>query len=355
MVSQTAAKVADSIASKPASQESVRGFLALSSRSAQLRDDLNSGNPRDPAAESEELAEIDRQMSSEEAGVERLIQDQVSAVLARSGVGYRLPGSAGLFPPVVFRYTPLPRLLVVSPRDRIDRVASVLLDPRTAPDEVEELEARVSKKGYIGLVVPIGGLGVFPSMVPDGTDLRNSFIAVAHEWTHHYLALRPLGWKYAVGSESDQRMVTVNETVAEIVGQQIGDEVYRDIYRGAEGETQAQSSSGRTDRFRSEMRAIRLEVDRLLAEGKIGDAEAFMASSRDRLQAEGFYIRKLNQAYFAFYGSYAAEPSLSGPQGERISERVHALRDGSPTLGAFLSRVSEVGSYQAFSQLSVSR
>jgi hypothetical protein len=50
------------------------------------------------------------------------------------------------------------------------------------------------------------------------------------------------------------------------------------------------------------MAATRIEVDRLLAGGKIQEAEQYMEARRQIFVAHGYQIRKLNQAYFAFYG-----------------------------------------------------
>jgi hypothetical protein len=47
-----------------------------------------------------------------------------------------------------------------------------------------------------------------------------------------------------------------------------------------------------------------------------------MEYQRLYLASQGFYIRKLNQAYFAFYGSYADAPTSVDP----IGEEMRALR-----------------------------
>ena len=100
-----------------------------------------------------------------------------------------------------------------------------------------------------------------------------------------------------------------------------------------------------------EMHRIRTEVDSLLAAGKVQEAESFMETSRQQLAREGFYIRKLNQAYFAFYGSYADNPSASGGVGQDISQREHELRADSINLGAFLWKISAAGDYQQFQRI----
>ena len=63
------------------------------------------------------------------------------------------------------------------------------------------------------------------------------------------------------------------------------------------------------------MRETRLTVDRLLAEGQIQEAESYMEVQRKLLTENGHPIRKLNQAYFAFYGTYAHGPASVDPIG----------------------------------------
>ena len=71
--------------------------------------------------------------------------------------------------------------------------------------------------------------------------------------------------------------------------------------------------------FNAEMHQTRVIVDRLLAQGKIDDAESYMEQRRVFFWENGYHIRKLNQAYFAFYGAYADQPagsSRSRPGGD---------------------------------------
>ncbi len=58
--------------------------------------------------------------------------------------------------------------------------------------------------------------------------------------------------------------------------------------------------------------------DELLAAGKIEEAEAYMEARRQVFWDNGYAIRKLNQAYFAFYGAYADVP---GGRGRRRPRR----------------------------------
>jgi len=82
--------------------------------------------------------------------------------------------------------------------------------------------------------------------------------------------------------------------------------------------------------FNAVMRDTRLQVDEMLAKGQVDEAERFMEERRQYLQANGYYIRKLNQAYFAFYGTYADMPSSVSPIGEELRQlqtKTKTLRD----------------------------
>jgi hypothetical protein len=89
--------------------------------------------------------------------------------------------------------------------------------------------------------------------------------------------------------------------------------------------------------FRAFMRETRLITEGMLQDGRVDEAESYMRSRRDELQQHGYLIRKLNQAYFALYGSYG-EGFAASPTNP-IPGLLHKLRDTSPTLGEFVFRV----------------
>jgi hypothetical protein len=97
--------------------------------------------------------------------------------------------------------------------------------------------------------------------------------------------------------------------------------------------------------YREEMRQTRVTADRLLAEGKIEEAEQYMESRRQVFWEHGYRIRKLNQAYFAFYGAYADAPG--GAAGEDpVGEAVRALYASSRSLESFLKRIAWMTSFE---------
>jgi hypothetical protein len=258
--------------------------------------------------------------------VEAALEAAVARVLHQEGVGG--------FPPVAFRFGFPPKLLIISPRERIERIRTVLLQPDLDIGRAEALEGRVeAAKGVSALVEGLGGLATYPSLVPPGYGLRDTVNAIAHEWMHHYFFFRPLGRAYG----RDSQMTTLNETAASIAGNEVAARVLRSF--GVEPVRPVEDDETPFDR---ELRAIRREVDRLLGEGRVGEAEAFMETSQLRLAGMGYGIRRLNQAYFAFYGTYALNPQSTSPIGEELEQ----LRRRASSLGEFIRLVAGVSSYR---------
>jgi hypothetical protein len=97
--------------------------------------------------------------------------------------------------------------------------------------------------------------------------------------------------------------------------------------------------------FREEMRLTRVTVDQLLEGGEIEQAEEYMEERRKVFWENGYRLRKLNQAYFAFHGAYADEPG--GAAGDDpVGESVRRLFSESPSLAAFLRRIAWMTSYE---------
>jgi hypothetical protein len=83
------------------------------------------------------------------------------------------------------------------------------------------------------------------------------------------------------------------------------------------------------------MRHTREVVDMFLNAGRVEDAEEYMEIRRLLFEENGFHIRKLNQAYFAFHGSYGTGAAATSPIGPKL-EHLRAL---SPDLRTFLETV----------------
>jgi hypothetical protein len=197
-------------------------------------------------------------------------------------------------------------------------------------------------------VAGVGGVGTYPSAVPLDVDYGHLLETVAHEWLHQYLFFRPLGSRYF----RDPALATINETVADIAGRELGAlaaERYplsTTLPAEEEGLPAGQAGAGATPTpgagidFNQVMRELRLEVDRLLAEGKVAEAESLMEARRQFLADHGYYIRRINQAYFAFHGLYADTPASSSPIGPKLDE----LRRRSSSLGDFIRTAARITS-----------
>jgi hypothetical protein len=92
------------------------------------------------------------------------------------------------------------------------------------------------------------------------------------------------------------------------------------------------------------MATTRILADKLLAQGHIEAAETYMEERRKLFVANGYHIRKLNQAYFAFYGAYADQPG--GATGmDPIGPLLRDIRQHSDTIYQFLNHVSPISSF----------
>ena len=275
-------------------------------------------------------------------GAEAAIERAVSTVLRQEGLDDRpAPWTAEgeiLFPPVSFAVTRPPEVLSVARRDRIGVVQSELLRPGIADADAERLEADVDALGYSSLVTPIGGLATFPTMVVDTNRPLDAVVAVTHEWIHGYLFFTPLGARY--WSSQDARMI--NETVAEMVSRELGPRAGRELGLESPASSAARPATPQPSmvQFRAMMRETRVRLDALLREGKIDEAEAYLRDRRLDFVAAGFQIRKLNQAYFAFYGSYGDAAAGVNP----IPRQLGWLRAESGSPGEFLRRVGQLTS-----------
>ncbi len=67
-----------------------------------------------------------------------------------------------------------------------------------------------------------------------------------------------------------------------------------------------------------------------------------MGERRQMFVAQGHNLRKLNQAYFAFYGSYATSPSSANP----IGGQLEWLRAQSSTLRDYLLTVASIARHE---------
>jgi hypothetical protein len=326
----------------------VRDYLDRAQAMRQIDEEINallSNGGSDAQAEIEALQQqleaLRNEQQAQRSTVEQILEAQVAHELTNAGM--TLFGEA--FPPVQFTFVEPPRKLVVSPRDQITTEYSRMLEATMSLAEIEAVEAayrdQFNSSAYI---TNIGGLGAFPTMVVDRASLAWILSTVAHEWTHNYLTLFPLGFNYMTNSD----FITMNETVAEIVGNEIGERALRTFYpelapppTAAERDAEPVQSerlplNGEPPfDFREEMRATRLVVDQLLASGRVKEAERYMEARRILFVENGYPLRVLNQAYFAFHGSYGTSAASTSP----IGPKMEALHAATADLKSFLTTV----------------
>lgn len=328
----------------------------LDSVSAKIRQIYADPDVKDPETEAASLLEQQKQLTAQRAQLrpiaESVLQQQISSVA--SDMGLAVLGQP--LPAILFDVTPLPMALIVSPRDKIQQDANISLLPDLPLDQIDTLEDEISEKLDVSaLVVPVGGIGMYPTMVMSSSDLTWLIETVSHEWTHNFLTLRPLGANY----ETSPELRTMNETTASISGKEIGAEVIARYYPELVPAPAATDSSAGTSPkieddkprfdFNREMHTTRLVVDGLLARGLVDRAEQYMEYQRNYFWENGYQIRKLNQAYFAFYGAYADQPG--GAAGEDpVGPAVRALRERSKSLADFLNKIGGMSSFEQLQQ-----
>jgi hypothetical protein len=331
----------------------VRDYVGKIDRASRLETDLavrlagQAVPDPETKAIARELEQLRQEMTALQPLAESIVQEQVAVVLAELGLD-----AGGLVgPPVAFRFTELPLALIVSPRNVIRQDANIQIDAGLGIQDQIALEQRVEERlNASALVVPVGGIGTYPTMVMESGAISWLVDVVAHEWAHNYLTLRPLGLNYDTTPETR----TMNETAASLWGGLVGTGVLLRYYPDlAPPPPQAEPSPSTEPAtpspppafdFRAEMRDTRLTVDRLLEQGKIEQAEAYMEEQRQVFNAQGYNLRRLNQAYFAFHGAYADEPG--GAAGEDpVGAAVRALWERSPTPVAFLRAMAWMNSY----------
>jgi hypothetical protein len=301
-------------------------------------------NPGEVAHEfQQQIVEKRAQLTDLQPIAESIIQEQIAAVLIEED--FDLFDWA--WPPVQMRVTPLPYILVVSPREEIRQIYSLSLEHGLTIPERENIESALyDSVDLSALVLPIGGVGIYPSMVVETGNINHLMDTVAHEWAHHWLSLHPLGIRYAANPD----MRTINETVAGILGDEIGAKVIEQYYpEFIPPPPQPSTPPPESDPdepvrfdFNGEMRETRVRVDELLADGQVAEAESYMESRRQYFWDNGYRIRKLNQAYFAFYGAYADTPGRRGS--DPIGPAVLAVRDDSTSLRNFMDKIGSITS-----------
>jgi hypothetical protein len=274
------------------------------------------------AAERDERREI-------ENSVERIIEGRLTDAIKRAGLT-RHVGADIVWPPVSIEFEEAPSVLVRSPREVIRKDGESLLRGDLPIGRVLRIEEDAEGDGRTSaLVIRVGAIATYPAIVPPRADYHATLETIGHEWMHHYLYFTPLGRNYFAGGD----LTTLNETVANFAGRELACLIDP---CGAFARAGAAPPMQDFD-FTAEMRALRREAEALLAEGNIDDAERLMEEQRLEFVENGYYIRRINQAYFAFHGSYADSPGSIDPIGPKLDQ----LRKQSDSFEQFVETVRE--------------
>ena len=310
-------------------------------------------NPDEASQEKQaKLAAVRQQMARLQVLAEAIVQDQIATILVEEGLS--VAGQTS--PPVMMHMTPLPLMMIVSPRDTIQNKYQRPLTPGLTTAEKDAMETAVYENADLSaLIVPIGGLATYPAMVMETDSVTWLPDVTAHEWTHHWLMPYPISLNYM----TDPSIRTINETVASIVGHEIGEQVVARYYPEfvpppppeivEETAVEVEPVAPPSFDFRAEMAETRRIVDAMLADGDLDGAETYMEEQRRVFVENGHNLRKLNQAYFAFYGAYADKPGATGD--DPIGPTLLAMREASPSLKDFLRSVAMIGDFEDFEQV----
>ncbi|RMG90171.1 MAG: hypothetical protein D6712_00320 [Chloroflexi bacterium] len=301
----------------------------------------------DPFATTTELrAERDdlrAELTQQQSLVEAILEGQVAAVLVEQGFGV----AGQLLPPMAMHFTQSPNVLVISPRDAIRFEISLSLFPLPVDKRAEIEEAIDARFEVSSLIVPTGGIALYPAMIQETANLPFAIETFAHEWLHHYLYVFPLGISYFTGDAFAGEARIINETTADLFGKEVGrlvlERYYPDLVPPPPPpiDENAPLPLPPVFDYGAAMHETRVTVDALLAEGKIEEAEAYMEERRRLFVENGYPIRKLNQAFFAFYGGY--QTGIPGVAGEDpIGPALQAIRAASPSLHDFIWQVRTI-------------
>jgi hypothetical protein len=199
--------------------------------------------------------------------------------------------------------------------------------------------------------VPLGGIALYPAMVQETASLSFAVETFAHEWLHHYLYFHPLGVSYFTGEAFAGEARIINETTADLFGKEIARLVLARYYPEQPlpqlptydpALPPAPSDPNAFD-FAAAMHETRTTVDELLNVGQVGEAEIYMEERRQLFIENGYPIRKLNQAFFAFYGGYQAGGGMAGAGGQDpIGPTVLAIRANSASIYDFVVTMQSI-------------
>ena len=247
-----------------------------------------------------------------------------------------------IFPAPEFTIGNSPKLLVTSPRDKIERKGELLLISSLSIKEIEALESDTENTDLSSIIINIGGIAAYPSIISDEKNFRELFLTVSHEWLHQYLIFYPLGRSYF----SSPEMKEINETLANIFSNRLLDGLCKKNFELKNEICSQNKKINKTEfNYREFMKNLRMEVDTLLADGKIKDAEKLMQESTSLLNTNGIKIRKINQAWFAFNGTYGDSPSSISNFNDELNDLIDRYDNLNDAID-YIKNISSIDEYK---------
>ena len=243
-----------------------------------------------------------------------------------------------LFPKLRFKLDETPNILIISPSNEIKLTYSILLKQNLTIAEKEIIENQIEKKFNVSaIVLKIGGIAFYPSLIPKNMEQDKIIRNTIHEWLHQYFSLYNLGQNIY----KDNKMLALNETLVSYISEELTGNILINKTQSTNIKTKEINA------FNSEIRFTRSITDNLLSKNKINLAEKFMLAQKNKLNDHGYQIRKINQAYFAFYNSYGKSPQSTS----NILSKLECIRTKNSKLIMFINKLKNIDSFSKFENI----
>lgn len=349
-----------------ASKEEIDQYIEIAAQLSAAKANLDQAVAANDANAIQSEETLVQSLTAQRNEIRDKVEERLEAEISKQVIKLDLHQSGKfIWPPIDFRFEEPPSIIVTSPRHTIRLGEVKLVIPHIPEDEKQRIEREIAENDNLSAaVLRTGGLATYPNIIPYNLKLLPMLEIAAHEWIHAYLLFQPLGRAYWQNSD----MTSLNETLADIAGDEIGRLTYTEITGQniqtsipppsvlAEQQQQAENEDDNIDEeksgadqfdFRQFMYETRINTDELLQQGQIDAAEKYMETRRLELLNQGYYIRKINQAYFAFHGLYAAGVASTSP----LANQIWQLRQKAGNAGKLIKMLQTVNSWQDYLSL----
>ncbi|MBA4715472.1 MAG: hypothetical protein ACJ0GV_02715 [Dehalococcoidia bacterium] len=249
-----------------------------------------------------------------------------------------------IFPTPEFTVGNSPKLLVTSPRNKIERQSELLINSKIDLNSIEKIEKKIKdEENLSSVVIDIGGIAAYPAIVKESNNPKKLFLTFGHEWLHQYLIFYPLGRSYF----SDIKMKEINETLANIFSEKLLISLCLKEFELKEAICSIKYKEKNEFDYSNFMKNLREDVDNFLLQKKILAAEELMKNATLELNNNGYNIRKINQAWFAFNGTYADSPSSTS----NVDDELLKFIDSQPSLKEAIDKLRNIKSLKDYYKL----